>query len=94
MTSEDAARTRRYVERLDRRRTTLADEVADDVAQVRGLTMVERGEWIASVCRAAWAIIRSREDAPRVLRGEPPAPDYEGIWRGLAARRARTEPSA
>jgi len=45
---------RRYVERLDRQRATLADEIADDVAQVQGLTMAERGEWIASACRAAF----------------------------------------
>lgn len=87
MSPEEREKVRRYVARLDRQRLTLADELADEVAQVQGLSLAERGEWIASVCRSAWAILRSRPDLSEVVgRRDPPAPDYPHIWRTLAAR--------
>jgi hypothetical protein len=90
------ARTRRYIEALDRRRRTLADEVEDDVAPVRALTLRQRGEWIASVCRSAWDILRSRPDERRVIEEvEPPAADFPAKWTALMAeRRRRTVPGA
>lgn len=85
MTTDERARIRRYVERLDRQRATLADELADEVEQMQGLTMAERGEWIASVCRAATAALAARADARDiVLRPDPPAPDYAAIGEAIA----------
>ena len=87
MSLEGREKVRRYVARLDRQRATLAEELADEVAQVHGLTLAERGEWIASVCRSAWAILRSRPDLTEVVgRRDLPAPDYDQIWRNLTAR--------
>ena len=80
-------RVRRYVERLDAGRRTLAAEVEDDVAPVRGLSMQERGASVASVCRAAWAILRARPDAADVVGWQdPPAPDFGERWRALMDR--------
>jgi hypothetical protein len=53
MTREDRERVRRYVERLDRRRATLADELAEELAPVLDLSLTERGEWVESACRGA-----------------------------------------
>jgi hypothetical protein len=95
VTHDERDQIRRYVERLDRRRATLADELADEVAQVKDLTMRDRGDWIAAVCRSAWSILRSRGDrADALLRRDEPAGDYAAIWRKLAARRQPTEPPA
>jgi hypothetical protein len=88
MNPEDRERVRRYVDRLDRQRATLAEELEEEIASVRGLTLEERGEWVASVCRSAWAILRSRRDLTEVVGcPDPPAPDFDAIWRGLMARR-------
>ena len=93
MSPEEREKVRRYVARLDRQRATLADELADEVAQVQRLSLAERGEWIASVCRSAWAILRSRPDLSEVVgRRDPPAPDYHEIWRNLAARHLAARP--
>jgi hypothetical protein len=84
------ARTRRYVARLDARRRTLLDEVEDDVAPVRGLTLSERGEWIASACRSTWDILRARRDAKRVIdQVDPPAPDFAAKWAVMMAQRRK-----
>jgi hypothetical protein len=93
---DTGARARRYVEALDGRRRTLADEVEDDVAPVRALTMRQRGEWIASVCRSAWDILRSRPDGRRIIEAaEPPAADFPAKWAALMTeRRHRMAPGA
>jgi len=94
MAGSGDARTRRYVERLDARRRTLADEVEDDVAPVRGLTLRQRGEWIASACRSTWDILRAREDARRVVdHVDAPAPDFAAKWAALMAEYRRRTPS-
>jgi hypothetical protein len=70
-------------------RRTLADELEEEVASIRSLTLDAKGDWIARTCRAAWAILRSRADGARlVAEREPPAADYPAIWRRLAVRRA------
>ena len=79
-------RTRRYVERLDARRRTLREEIEDDVAPVRGLTLEQRGAWVASACRSAWDILRARQDAMHAIdQDEPPAPDFPAKWAALMA---------
>ena len=87
MDEASRARTRRYVGQLDARRRTLAYELEDDIAPVRALTLRERGAWIVSACRSAYAIVRSRPDASRIVQyREPPAPDLPAKWRRLMAR--------
>lgn len=88
MNGEDRERVRRFVERLDRRRAVLADELADELAPVRDLSLEERGAWVASACRGAWAVLRSRGDFEQMVqRHEPPAPDLPEIWSRLMDRR-------
>lgn len=88
MRSKDRDGIRTYVARLDHKRATLASELEDEIAPVRALSFAERGAWVASVCRSAWAILRSRQDMHEVLAiRESPAPDFEEIWGGLMARR-------
>jgi hypothetical protein len=60
-------RTTRFLERLERQRRTLADEVEDDVAPLRALSLTERGEVLASACRDTMAILRARADGAAVL---------------------------
>ncbi len=92
MSADARARIRNYVARLDERRATLAREVEDDVARVRGLSLEARGDLVARVCRSAWAILRSRADVTAVVaRREEPARDFAQKWavlmnRGRAAR--------
>ncbi len=83
--------TRRYIERLDRGRRTLAEEVEPDIELVRGLSLEERGAWVARLSRSAWMILRARPDFHEVLaHSEPPAPDWPEKWRAMNARlRAR-----
>ena len=86
-------RTREYIARLDRARSTLADEIEPDVAPVRGLSLEERGEWIARLCASAWAVLRSRSDFPAVVQHqEPPAPDFHDKWIALNARYRASRP--
>ncbi len=81
------SRTRAYVERLDRARATLRDEVEPDVAPVRHLSLTERGEWVARACASARAILTARPDRAAILaRREPPAPDFEAWWSALMQR--------
>ncbi|MSP63651.1 MAG: hypothetical protein EXR72_25565 [Myxococcales bacterium] len=83
--------TGRYVEALDARRGTLVEEVEEDIAPYRGLSMEERGERLAAVCRSAWAILRARPDFARVAAyRDPPAADFAERWRTLMERRRRT----
>jgi len=82
-------RTRRYVARLDAARArSRAEQLEDDVAAYRGLTPAERAHTVESVCRSAWQILKSRPDFKRALEvRDPPAPDFDQVWRGLMARR-------
>jgi len=94
VTAADRDRTRRYVQRLDEARHTRAREIAADVDPVRGLSLQERGDWIASVCRSAWSILASRPDAERVIGlREDPAPDFGTKWMALMALRRRSSGS-
>jgi hypothetical protein len=96
VTEADRDRVRSYVRRLDDARRTRAREIADDVDPVRALSMRERGEWIASVCRSAWSILASRPDAQRIVAmREEPAADFRPKWDALmAALRSKKEPSS
>lgn len=55
---------RAFVARLDQRRRSLAEEVEEDVAPARAMSLEERGRVLESVCRDAWAILRARDTSP------------------------------
>lgn len=80
----------RFLEMLAARRATLADEVEEDVAPLRGLSLEERGKVLESVCRDAMAILRSRPDAERALsHRDERCPESMELWRQLVARYRR-----
>jgi hypothetical protein len=85
--SNDSTRVRQYIAQVDRQRETLAAELEEEIAPLRHLSMAERGRWIASVCRSAWAILRARPDTRAAIdHDEPPAVDFEPLWRQLRIR--------
>jgi hypothetical protein len=47
---------------------SLRDEVEEDVAPLRGLSLAERGKIVESVCRDAMAILRARPDFESAIR--------------------------
>ena len=57
-----AGRAANFLKRLEERRRSLSDEIEDDIAPLRGLTLEERGKLLESVCRDAMAILRARPD--------------------------------
>lgn len=57
-----ADRTANFLRRLEERRRSLSEEIEDDIAPIRGLTLEERGKILESVCRDAMAILRARPD--------------------------------
>jgi hypothetical protein len=80
-------RVRRYLARLDHARASLADELAEDVAMLRGVGLSDRGRWVASACAAADAILRARKRMGLTAElDEPPAPDFFEKWRRLRQR--------
>ncbi len=85
--TDDRERNRRYVARLDAARATLADELEPEIEQVRALTLTERGQWVASACAAAAAIVEARRRAGTWHDvDEPPAADFAEKWQVLRAR--------
>jgi hypothetical protein len=60
---------------------TLRDEVEDDVAQLRGLSLEQRGRILESVCRDAMAILRARPDFEEaVQRRDPRSAESMQTW--------------
>ncbi len=60
---------------------------AEEMARYRGLTLEERGEFIAGLCRLAAATLEGRPDREAVLdREEPMSPEAEAGWRELVRR--------
>ena len=81
---------RRYVARLDAARDTLARELEDEIAPLRGLSLEERARWVAGACAAAWTIARTRPDFAEIVSAqEPPSADFDEKWAALMARRRR-----
>ena len=81
---------RRYLEALDARRRTLADEVEDDIAPCRGLSLEERDARLAALCRSAWAILSARPDFARAVEYRDPRPaDFPEKWQAPMERRRR-----
>jgi hypothetical protein len=72
---------------LDERRRSLAEEVEDDVAMLRPLSLEERGKILESVCRDAMAILRARPDSESALQQrDPRSPEALALWQSLVDR--------
>jgi hypothetical protein len=66
---------------------TLRDEVEDDVAHLRGLTLEQRGWIVESVCRDAMAILRARPDFEQaVQQRDPRSPESMETWLRLVEK--------
>lgn len=50
----------------------MCDEIEDDIAPLRGLTLEERGRILESVCRDAMAILEGRPDFQQALAHQDP----------------------
>ncbi len=87
MTDTERESVRRYVARLDAKRSTLEAEIEDTVALGRDLTDAEHDRDSQAVVRSGWETLESRPDFERMIRWrDPPAPDFERIWRRLVER--------
>ena len=51
---------------------TLREEVEDDIAPLRGLSLAERGKIVESVCRDAVAILKARPDFETAIQFQDP----------------------
>ena len=77
----------KFLANLAERRRSLRDEVEDDVADLRELSLDERGRILESVCRDAVAILRARPDAEEAMaRRDPRSEESEQTWRALVER--------
>ncbi len=87
----DEARKRRYIEALREMQRSPQRSIEAEVASSRGLSSEERGQRLVAVCRAAWAILRSRPDFHQAVAYQDPLPaDFAAKWNALRARyRAR-----
>lgn len=81
------ARTANFLKRLDERRGSLREEIEDDIAPLRGLSLEEKGKILESVCRDAMAILRARPDFEQALaRQDPRSQDSLDTWLRLVKR--------
>ena len=66
---------------------TLAEEVEDDVAPLRSLSLRGRARVLESVCRDAVAIVHGRPDGlPAASLQEERSPESLALWRALVVR--------
>lgn len=63
-----AGRAARFLQHLAERRSSLREEIEDDISGLRGLSLEERGKLLESVCRDAMAILRGRPDFERAVQ--------------------------
>ena len=71
----------RFLAALDYQRRTLASEIEGDVAPFRGMTPDQLGKLLASVCRDAWAILKSRADFDRAVKfRDPLSRESQATW--------------
>ena len=77
----------RFLAHLDECRRTRRDEVEDDIAPLRSLTLEERGKILESVCRDAMAILRARRDFAQAMAAQEPRSDESmQLWINLVKR--------
>ncbi|MBM4256987.1 MAG: hypothetical protein FJ147_13955 [Deltaproteobacteria bacterium] len=81
-------RQARVIEALRRVAQSPRAAIEDDVASMRNLSPQEHGKRLVAVCRAAWAILRSRPDFPQIAAYRDPLPDdFAEKWQRLVTRR-------
>ena len=81
-------RKQRYLDALRQISQTPQTAVEADVAPMRGLSPVARGERLVAVSRAAWAVLRARPDFHQAVAYVDPLPkDFAAKWSALVARR-------
>lgn len=67
--------------------TRANDDVLDEVAQLRGTTMTERGRILEALCRLAAEQVAQHPDPARTLRWQDPVPpESEALLARLRAR--------
>jgi len=82
-----SARAAQFLRHLEARRTTLRDEIEDDIAPLRGLTLEERGRILESVCRDAMAILRARPDFETAVQyRDPLSEESRETWQRAVQR--------
>lgn len=91
MTPEERERTARYIARLEKRFRTLRDEVEEDVADYRGLSMDRRAALVADLSRVAYQ--QRKWSGQKVPKPDPPAPGFRELWSRLHARFLDEQPS-
>lgn len=81
------ARGAKFLAHLDERRMTRREEVEDDIAPLRQLTLEERGRVLESVCRDAMAILRARPDFASAMAAQEPRSEASmKLWMDLVKR--------
>lgn len=84
----DDARKCHYIEILRKAQRSPLDSLEAEVASSRGLSPEERGKCLVAVCRAAWAVLRSRPDFRQAVTYQDPLPaDFAAKWSALVAKR-------
>lgn len=85
-------RVRRYLDRLDAARARpLAEQLEDDLAPLRGISIEDRARLVKSVCAAARKLIDARADRERILGHQDPLPaESEARWLRLVRQTARS----
>lgn len=82
-----SARSAEFLKRLEQRRKTLRQEIEDDIAPLRGLSLEQRGALVESVCRDTAAILRGRPDFAQALQAqEPRSEESLQTWLRLVKR--------
>jgi hypothetical protein len=85
-----ADRAANFLKRLDQRRSSLREEIEDDIAPLRSLSLEERGKILESVCRDAMAILSARPDFERALAHQDPrSAESLDTWLRLVKRYRR-----
>lgn len=69
------SRSANFLKHLELQRQTLREEIEDDIAPLRALSLEERGKRMESVCRDAMAILRGRADFAQAIQYQDPRSD-------------------
>lgn len=74
-------RAAHFLQHLDQRRSSLREEIEDDIAGLRGLSLEARGKILESVCRDAMAILKGRPDFEQAIaRQDTRSPESLATW--------------
>ena len=77
-------RKARVIEAFRRIAQSPQTAIEAEVAPMRNLSPQEHGERLVAVCRAAWAVLRSRPDFSEIVAYTDPLPaDFAEKWKRL-----------